>query len=43
MNLTVQVTKARDGKHDYVQIMSEDMVSVNIVLVVDKITVKDER
>lgn len=40
--LDVRVQKARNGK-DYLQIMSEDMVAVNIVLIADKIEVKDQR
>jgi hypothetical protein len=41
--LTVTVTPTSDNSHDYIQIMSEDMVSVNIVLVADEIEVKDTR
>lgn len=40
--LVVTIQKARDGR-DYLQIMSEDMVETNIVLIADKITVKDKR
>ena len=43
MKLTITVTKAADGIHEYVQIMSEDFVTVNIVLVVDKIEIEDSR
>lgn len=39
---TIRIQKARDGR-DYLQIMSEDQVSTNIVLVSDKITVIDQR
>ena len=42
MKLEVTIQKARDGR-DYLQIMSEDYISVNIVLVSEKITVKDQR
>ena len=41
--LTVTVTKTADGKQDYVQIMSDDMVAVNVVFVVEEIEVKDHR
>lgn len=41
--LTVTVTKTSNGLMDYVQIMSGDSVSVNIVLIADKIEVKDRR
>jgi len=40
--LTVTVSKARDGR-DYLQVMSGDMVEVNVVLIADKITVEDKR
>lgn len=42
MKYTVTLQKARDGR-DYLQIMSEDQVSTNIVLISEKITVKDYR
>lgn len=38
--MTVQ--KARDGR-DYLQVMSGDMVEVNIVLIADEIVVNDIR
>lgn len=43
MKLKVTVTKTRDGVRDYVQVMSEDMVSVNVVLIADEIVVEDAR
>ena len=43
MRIEITVQKARDGVHDYVQIISDDMVTVNIVLVAEKIFVKDNR
>jgi len=43
MKLDVTITKTRDGLADYIQIMSDDAVSVNIVLVAEKINVKDHR
>lgn len=42
MKLQVRIQKARDGR-DYLQIMSEDQIAVNIVLVSEEITVKDQR
>jgi hypothetical protein len=42
MKLSVTIQKARDGR-DYLQIMSEDQISTNIVLVSEEITVKDQR
>lgn len=42
MKLRIEIQKARDGR-DYVQIMSEDQTSVNIVLVSEEITVEDKR
>lgn len=41
--LTVTVTKTADCKHDYVQIMSADMLTTNIVLIADQIVVQDRR
>jgi len=43
MKIDILVSKASDGKRDYVQIMSGDMVTVNIVLVVDKVEITDKR
>jgi len=43
MILNVTITKTADGKQEYIQIMSGDMISVNIVLVADAIKVKDHR
>ncbi len=43
MNLSVVITKTADGLQDYIQVMSEDMISVNVVLVADKIKVEDTR
>jgi len=41
--LTIQVTKTSQGDQEYVQIMSEDFKSVNIVLIADEIEVRDDR
>jgi hypothetical protein len=43
MKLTIQVTKTSRGDQDYVQIMSDDFQSVNIVLIADSIKVEDDR
>ena len=42
MNLTIAVQKARDGR-DYVQIISDDQITTNIVLIADKIIIEDRR
>ena len=41
--LTVTVTKTADGLRDYVQIMSGDMLTINVVLIADRIVVEDHR
>lgn len=41
--LTITVTKTANGQQDYVQIMSGDQFSLNIVLIANKITVEDRR
>lgn len=41
--LRILVTKTADGSRDYVQILSDDQFTVNIVLIADKIEVSDER
>lgn len=43
MRLTIQVTKTSRGDQDYVQIMSDDLQSVNIVLIADRIDIRDSR
>jgi len=42
MKLTISLHKARDGR-DYVQIMSEDQISINIVLISEEISIDDKR
>ena len=42
-NLNLLISKTSKGNQDYLQIMSDDYTSVNIVLVADKITVDDKR
>lgn len=41
--LKVTVTKTADGLKDYVQIMSDDYTSVNVVMIADEIIVEDAR
>jgi hypothetical protein len=41
--LNVTVTRTSDGKGDYIQIMSLDQFSVNVVLIADRIDVQDHR
>ncbi len=43
MELKVTVSKTSNGDKDYLQIMSDDMFSTNIVLIADKITIEDAR
>ena len=43
MELDVTITKTRTGTQDYIQIFSDDQISVNICLVADKIRVTDHR
>ena len=40
--LTVQLSKTADGKYDYMQALSADQFSLNIVLIADEIVVKDQ-
>jgi hypothetical protein len=43
MKLHVTISKTSDGLSDYIQLMSDDAVTVNVVLVADKIEVQDAR
>jgi len=43
MRLNVTVTKTATGVGEYIQIMSDDLTSVNIVLVVESIDIVDLR
>ena len=43
MRLTIVLSKTANGQHDYVQIMSRDMITTNIVLVANEIVVEDKR
>ena len=41
--LKITITKTADGLGEYVQIMSGDMMAVNVVLIAQKIEVEDMR
>jgi hypothetical protein len=41
--LKVTITKTSDGNLDYVQIISKDAMSVNVVLIAEEIVVEDNR
>lgn len=41
--LTVQLSKTSDGGAQYLQVMSDDYTTVNVVLIADEIEVKDDR
>ncbi len=41
--ITITVSKTADGKFDYVQLLSADQFSLNIVLISQAVTVKDAR
>ena len=41
--VTVTVSKTRDGRNDYMQIVSDDQFALNIVLVSTEIKVEDSR
>ena len=43
MRLHVTISKTRDGEHDYIQIISDDALTVNVVLVADEVKVQDAR
>lgn len=43
MILRVEISKQVRGGKDYIQVMSDDLTSVNVVLVADKIEVRDTR
>lgn len=43
MKLDITISKTRSGNQDYIQIISADMVSVNITLVAEEIEIKDMR
>lgn len=41
--LRIQVTKTADGLREYVQIMSADQLTINLVLLADKVVITDQR
>ncbi len=41
--LRIQVTKTSDGLREYVQIISSDQFTVNVVLIADLIEISDDR
>ena len=41
--LTIQVTQTADGQKEYIQIMSGDQFTVNIVLIAEEIEIRDDR
>lgn len=43
MKLNVLISKTSRGDKDYLQVISEDMVSVNIVLISDEVKIQDKR
>lgn len=43
MRLKVTITPTADGKQDYMQAISDDMVSVNVVLIADYIELHSAR
>jgi len=43
MKLDVTITKTSKGDSDYIQIMSDDQIAINIVLIAEEINVVDHR
>ncbi len=41
--LTVTISRTADGQNEYMQIVSADQFSLNIVLISQKITIQDSR
>lgn len=41
--LIVTVTKTADGQQEYVQVMSSDQLTVNVVLIAKSIDIRDGR
>lgn len=41
--LNVTITKTRDGHNEYIQIISADQITVNVVVVAGRIVVQDMR
>ena len=42
-NLKLTLSKTQDGRHDYLQIVSEDQFALNLVLIADQIEMDDRR
>jgi hypothetical protein len=42
-NLKVTISKTQDGRHDYMQVVSDDQFALNLVVIADKIEVDDRR
>ena len=43
MKLNITVTKTADHLQEYIQIMSDDLTTINVVLIADEIEIKDTR
>lgn len=43
LKFNVTITKTSDGTQEYIQIMSDDLTTVNVVLIADEIEVQDAR
>jgi len=43
LKLTITISKTSDDKRCYMQIMSDDYTSINVVLLADEIVVEDKR
>jgi len=41
--LTITLSRTADGQADYLQILSEDQFSLNVVLIAEQIFVRDQR
>lgn len=41
--LSISISRTSDGQHEYLQIMSADQFSLNIVLISPKFTITDKR
>lgn len=41
--LTIQISKTSDGQRHYMQITSPDQMSLNIVLIADRLILEDHR
>lgn len=43
MKITIAISKTANGQGEFVQIMSPAGIPINIVLVVDEVTIEDRR